>query len=138
APRMEPHVEFLLRRDPNSPIAHHLAAVYHLECKRPRAAKPHVEVMLREAPSNATYHYVACLMALRLGQSKEARAHIAQARQFSPDWAAAAHLEIQMDGARQRAARQAWERIRRLQGALALDPLDAGIHATIGNIYLQE
>jgi Tfp pilus assembly protein PilF len=136
--QMKPHIEFLLARDPNSPVAHHLAAVYHLGCKRPRAAKPHVEVMLREDPTNATYHYVACITALRLGRAKDARAHIAQARQFSPDWAAAAHLEIQMDGARQRAARQAWERIRRLEDALALDPLDPDIHASIGDIYLQE
>ncbi|MEP6672741.1 MAG: hypothetical protein ABJF10_26490, partial [Chthoniobacter sp.] len=67
-----------------------------------------------------------------------ARVHITQARQLAPDWVAAAHLEIRMDAIHQRKAREAWSRIRRLEETLALDPQNAAVHTTIGEIYLTE
>jgi len=135
---MQPHVEFLLGLDANDPVHHHLAAVYRLGCKQPKRAREHVDSALRDDPQNPTYHYVACVAALRLKDVKTADRHIHEARSLAPNWAAAAHLEIRIDGSRQTRAREAWERIRRLEETLGLDPSNAPVYETIGDIYLRE
>lgn len=135
---MKPHVDFLLQAEPDSTSTHHLAAVQHLDLQRHKQARPHIETLLRLEPQSATYHYLACLLALRENKTPIARAHIQQARQLAPDWVAAAHLEIRMDGIHKRKAREAWERIRRLEDALSLDPQNASVHTTIGEIFLAE
>ena len=135
---MQPHVEFLLRTDANDPVHHHLGAVYQLGCKKPKLAKEHVEFALREDPLSPTYHYLACVTALRLGDAKAADLHIREARALAPEWAEAAHLQIRIDGGRQTRAREAWERIRRLEETLGLDPSNASVYESIGDIYLRE
>src|SRR4030095_3616845 len=136
--KMKPHVEFLLHAEPNEERNHHLAAVYHLNSKRHKSAKPHIDFLLQHHPNGPTYHYLACIYALRCNKIREARSHISQARALAPEWPAAAHLEIAIDGTTQRAASDAWERIRRLKEALALDPLNAGMLTSIGTILLAE
>jgi len=135
---MRPHVEFLLRDDPEDPKNHHLAAIYFLEIKQNSKAKPHIDLLLADDPKNATYHYLACIFFLRTGNSPQARRHIQEARALCPEWATAAHLEISMDGTQQLKAREAWNRIRRLEETLALDPENAAVMKSIGTIYLNE
>ncbi|MDR3404190.1 MAG: hypothetical protein P4L99_16955 [Chthoniobacter sp.] len=136
--KMQPHVDFLLQAEPGHASSHHLAAVYHLDLQRHTQARPHIETLLRMDANSATYHYLACLLALRDNKVKVARVHIEQARKLAPDWVAAAHLEIRMDAIHQHKAQESWARIRRLEATLALEPQNAAIHTTIGEIYLGE
>jgi len=135
---MWPHVDFLLKAEPNEPLNHHLAAIYYLDTNQHKKARSHIDLLLRESPNSATYHYLACIQALRCNNTDEARFHIKRARALSPNWAAAAHLEIKMDGVRQKKARQAWARIRRLKETLSLDPRNSDVMITIGDILLTE
>jgi tetratricopeptide (TPR) repeat protein len=135
---MWPHVDFLLKAEPDEPLNHHLAAIYYLDTNQHRKARAHIDLLLGYSPNSATYHYLACIHALRCNNTSSARFHIGRARALSPNWAAAAHLEIKMDGARQKKARQAWDRVRRLKETLALDPRNSDVMFTIGDILLTE
>jgi tetratricopeptide (TPR) repeat protein len=135
---MRPHVEFVLRDDAEEPRNHHVAAIYYLEIKQHQRAKQHIDFLLHNDSQNATYHYLACIYYLRCNNSYIARNHITEARVLSPEWAAAAHLEINMDGIHQKKAREAWNRIRRLEQTLALEPENASVMKSIGDIYLYE
>jgi len=61
-----------------------------------------------------------------------------RARALAPNWAAAAHLEINIDGIGQKKAKEAWARIRRLKETLALDPRNASVMTSIGDILFKE
>jgi tetratricopeptide (TPR) repeat protein len=135
---MAPHVEFLLRADADEPSNHHLAAIYHLELKQSAKAKVHIDRLLAKSPQDATYHYLACIHALRTNQVLAAQHHIRLARQHSPEWAAAAHLEVKIAALNETKAHEAWDRIRRLEQTLSLDPEDEDVMASIGDVYLDE
>lgn len=136
--KLRQHVSFLLSVDPDDARHHHLAAIYFLDTKQHRKAGPHINTLLRLEPHSATYHYLAGIYELRCDQIANARSHLRQARALAPNWAAAAHLEIQLDAIGQKSASDAWDRIRRLEEALALDPQNAGMMTSIGEIYLDE
>ena len=136
--RMKQHVDFLLRAEPHEIRNHHLAAVYHLDTKQHKRAKPHVDFLLLHDPRSPSNHYLACIHALRCGKMREARVHIGEARALAPNWPEALRLEIEIDGASQQRASEAWSRIRRLKDGLALDPRNADMIASIGSILLNE
>lgn len=136
--KMVPHVEFLLGRDAGELEHHHLAAIQHLDQRSPAKAKVHLDRLLQGAPDNPTYHYLACIHALRTNDLLSARTHIREARRFAPEWAAAAHLEIKIAAIEETAAHQAVARIQKFEKALALDPEDADLLASIGDVYLRE
>jgi tetratricopeptide (TPR) repeat protein len=135
---MAPHVEYLLRVDADEPAHHHLAAIYHLDIKQPAKAKTHIDRLLARSPQDANYHYLACIHALRTNQVLTAQHHIRLARQYSPEWAAAAHLEVKIAALNETKAHEAWDRIRRLEQTLSLDPEDEDVIASIGDVYLEE
>jgi Tfp pilus assembly protein PilF len=135
---MAPHVEFLLGEDADHPDYHHLAAIHHLGVRQPKQAKTHIDHMLQGCPYHPNYHYVACIHALRCNDPESARHHIQQARRLAPEWAAAAHLEIGIASIHETKAHQSWDRIRRLEETLALDPEDEDVMASMGDIYLLE
>jgi tetratricopeptide (TPR) repeat protein len=135
---MKPHIDFLLTAEPDEPRNHHLAAIYHLDSKRHGPAKTHIDALLFKDPQNPNYHYLACIHALRANNVQGARGHIHKARALAPEWPAAAHLEIEIDGIGQQKASAAWHRIRRLKEALALDPRNAAMLTSIGVILLTE
>lgn len=137
-PQMFHHVSFLLNFDPDDSRHHHLAAVYFLDARQHQKAEPHIATLLRLEPHSATYHYLATILALRNNKLKLAQTHIHEARRLAPDWPAAAHLHIQIDGIHQKKASDAWNRIRRLEETLGLDPQHAGLMTSIGEIYLRE
>jgi tetratricopeptide (TPR) repeat protein len=136
--RMKQHVDFLLRAEPDEIRNHHLAAVYYLDNAQHKRAKPHVDFLLLRDPRSPTNHYLACIHALRCGKMREARRHIGEARSLAPNWPEALRLEIEIDGASQQRASEAWTRIRRLEEGLALDPRNADMIASIGSILLHE
>jgi len=82
---MAPHVEFLLRSEPDSELNHHLAAVYALEMRDFPKAQEHLDFLLAQSPRGATFHYLASVLALRTGERCEARESIRRARQMAPD-----------------------------------------------------
>jgi tetratricopeptide (TPR) repeat protein len=137
-PELRVHVDFLLKADPVDVRHHHLAAIYHLDSRHLSSAKKHIDFLLNTNPNSATFHYLACIHALRSNWRDAARHHIKRARALAPQWAAAAHLEIKMDGMYQRKASDAWARIRRLKETLALDPEEPEVLSTIGDILLDE
>jgi tetratricopeptide (TPR) repeat protein len=135
---MQPQVEFLLREQSDEPENHQLAAIHFLETGKHGRAKTHVAFLLRARPQNSNFHFLAALLALRMGRLNAARIHIRKTRELAPQWADAAHLEIEIDSRDQREVRHARDRIRRLEETLPLDPRNAQVHANIGTIHLQE
>lgn len=136
--QMQKHVDFLLKAEPMDSRNHHLAAVYQIDSNQHRRAKPHIDLLLSESPNSANYHYLACIHALRCRQLNTARTHIAAARKLAPEWVAAAHLEIRMDGLHRKRAADAWNRIHRLKETLAIDPENASVLTTIGDILFAD
>jgi len=135
---MAPHVEFLLRADPESVPNQHVAAVYTLEVGAFTPARTHVNFLLARSPRTATFHYLASILALRTDNLPQARKSIREARQLAPQWAAAALLEVRMDGIGPQQAWEGWKRARRLEEILALEPRNARVLANLGVIYLNE
>lgn len=136
--QMRPHVEFLLGSDPGEPANGHVAAIYCLEIRQLDQARRHIDDLLKHDPENANYHYLACIHSLRRHDIPAAERSIRQARALAPHWAAAAHLEVKISAIHHTKARQAWQRIRQLEEALALDPEDDAILASIGDVHLHE
>lgn len=133
-----PHIDALLTVAPNWSGTHHAAALGFLARRRHRDAMAHVQTALSLDPANATYHSLAAVLSLHLHDLERARACVARARQLDPQDPDILRLAVEIRGLEQTTAREAWERIRELEAALALDPNNPGLHASIGSIHLDE
>lgn len=138
AKEMRPHVEFLLHEDPEDVEHLRLAALWHSDEGRCGKAAEHVAAALKLAPEDASLWWIASVAATRRHRLDEARKFIDRARQLDPDDADIAHVHILLHTAEQTGTRAAWNAVREHEKALALDPENDGLLASMGDVYLNE
>ena len=131
-------VQTLLERLPNTGLTHHAASLYFAAVKKDRKAREHIRQAVALEPHVAAFQYYACGAALRLGKIREAREAIDAARHLDPMDPDIIRLYVLVHGLNQDSARSAWERVRQLETGLGIDPTNAGLHETIGDIFLRE
>jgi tetratricopeptide (TPR) repeat protein len=131
-------VQILLERLPNAGFAHHAASEYFSLTRKYRKAREHIRQALALESHSAPFHYDACRAALRLRKIREAREEIDAARQLDPRDADIIRLYVLVHGLNQDSARSAWERVRQLETGISIDPTNAGLHETLGDIFLAE
>jgi tetratricopeptide (TPR) repeat protein len=132
------HVDCLLVHYPNWGPSHHAACLYFKGVGRAAEALRHIQTAIALDPTTAAYHSVSAILALDRNELPRARASIERARELDPQDPDIIRLAVEIRGLNQTSAREAWERIRELEAALALDPNNAGLHASIGSIFLDE
>jgi len=137
-PAAERHLQHLLRLDPESVDTHVAAIRYHLVKRQPKQALRFIEAGLQIAPYVAYFHFTAAVVECRLYRPAEARKRIARARELAPDDPEIVNLYIRLHAAAENSAREAWRRLGEYERALALDPANASLHNSIGDVYLDE
>lgn len=133
-----PHVTFILKHEPTSAPNHHVASLVFAGLRKFTRAAQHISTALGIDPDEAQYHYEAARIAALRMRTDEAKKHIAQARSMRPDDPEFAHLDIALRGATQTGSSHAWDRVKEFEDALALDPENARLHDSLGDIYLTE
>lgn len=137
AREMEPHVEHLLREDPENVYHLKLAALWHLAGHRNARARAHLESALALDPDEASLHYLMAVLASRQGKLKKAQAHAARARALDPDDADYAQLDVELRSIDKETPADALNTIRELEEALRLEPENARVMAAIGDVWLE-
>jgi len=134
-----PHVEFLLKSDPEDASYLKLAAFRHLyHTKRLKEARALLDSALKIDPEDATLWFLSAVIETQRYRFEEARKLIARARQLDPDDADIAHLHITLNTLEQTGAKAAWYAVREHEKALALDPENDSIIASMGDVFLDE
>lgn len=132
------HLDFLLDHAPDDAISHHAACRYFMHVKRWRDARKHIRSAIALEPDEALYHREAAVVALQKTKAKEAKASLETALRLDPQDPDTLHLYLVVRGLNETTAREAWQRIRHFKEALALDPGNAELHASIGEVYFEE
>lgn len=134
----ERHLQHLLRLDPESLDTHVAAVRFHLVKEQWKAAGRFAEAGMRIDPGCAYFHLAAAIVAARRYRPADARAHISRARELAPEDPEVVNLHIRLHAAMETTAKEAWQRLREYEAALQLDPGNASLHNSIGDVYLNE
>lgn len=137
-PEAEHHVRELLRLDPESVNTHIAAVRLHLAKRNWKEAGRLAEEGMRIDPDWPYFHLAAAIAASNRFHPAEARQHISRARELSPEDPEVVNLHIRLHAAMEFTAKDAWKRLREYEAALRLDPGNASLHNSIGDVYLEE
>lgn len=133
------HVDFLLKTDPEDASFLKLAAFRHMyHTKRLKQARVCLDSALKIDPEDATLWFLAAVIETQRYRFEEARKLVARARQLDPDDADIAHLHITLNTLEQTGAKSAWYAVREHEKALALDPENDSLIASMGDVFLDE
>jgi len=133
------HVEFLLKTDPEDASFLKLAAFRHMyHTKRLKQARTCLDTALKIAPEDATLWYLAAVIETQRYRFEEARKLVARARQIDPADANIAHLCFKLNSLERTGAMSAWYAVREHEKALALDPENDSLIASMGDVFLDE
>jgi tetratricopeptide (TPR) repeat protein len=133
------HVDFLLKTDPEDASFLKLAAFRHMyHTKRHKQARACLDSALKIEPEDATLWFLAAVIETQRYRFEEARKFVARARQLDPDDADIAHLHITLNTLEQTGAKSAWYAVREHEKALALDPENDSLIASMGDVFLDE
>jgi tetratricopeptide (TPR) repeat protein len=139
AREMQPHVEFLLGKDPENAEYLKLAALWHMDGEgRFKQARKCLDAALKIAPEEASLWCIAAVADLRRYRFESAKQLISRARQLDPDDANIAHLYITLHSVEQTGARAAWKAVREHEDALKLDPESDVLIASMGDVFLDD
>lgn len=132
------HLGFLLAREPEQLRTHIAACCFYGKVEDWRRVRGHVREGLRLNPDNAFFYRMAAIADLKELKLEEAKRHISRARQLDPDDADIAHLHIRIHGAGESDATSALRQLDEYRRALALDPTNAAVHNSMGDVYLDD
>lgn len=134
----EPHVEFLLKTDPEDASYLKLAA-FRLMCRgRPKHARICLDSALKIAPEDAMLWHLAAVTEAQLHHFDKAREMARRARQLDPEDADIAHLCLKLNALERTGAMSAWHAVKEHEKALALDPGNDSLIASMGDVFLDE
>jgi hypothetical protein len=132
------HLDFLLSSEPDSVTTRIAAVCYHGALDQWSEARRHIAEGLRLDPDLAFFHRYAAIADLRRMKLKEAKIHISRARELDPDDGDIANLHIRIHGVGETSAADALNRLEEYRAALRLDPENAALHDSVGDIYLDD
>lgn len=133
---MEPHVSFLLGKDPESVANLQLAALWHMSQDRLKEAQSHLLSALELSPESAMLWHCAACVELQLGHLKKGQEYSRRARQLDPDNADIAQLSIRVANIENTGVTSALAEIREYEEALTLQPECDSLLAAIGSVHL--
>ncbi|MCW1921999.1 hypothetical protein OKA05_05510 [Luteolibacter arcticus] len=134
----ERHVHHLLRLDPESVDTHVAAIRFYLVKQQWKPALRFIGAGLQLVPHNPYFHFAAAIAESQQYRPAEARKHIERARELAPEDPDIVNLYIRLHAAMDNSGRESWRRLREFEAALALDPGNASLHNSIGDVYLDE
>ena len=134
----ERHVQDLLVLDPASVDTHVAAVRFHLAKRQWKMAGRFADEGMRIDPERPYFHLAAAIVASNQYRPADARRHIARARELAPEDPETVNLYIRLHAAMETTAQDAWKRLREYEAALQLDPGNASLHNSIGDVYLSE
>ena len=134
----ERHVQQLLRLDPESVDTHVAAVRFHLVKRQWKLAARFAEAGMQIDPEWPYFHLAAAIAASNRYRPANARRHISRARELAPGDPETVNLHIRLHAAMETTAKEAWARLREYEAALQLDPGNASLHNSIGDVYLNE
>lgn len=132
------HLKTLLELEPDSLRVQIAAVCYYGTGREWRKMRRHLAEGLRLGPDVAFFHHYAAIADAKCGKLKSAKIHIARARALDPDSAEIANLHIRIHGAEMTSPDDALRKIDAYRDALALDPHNAAIHHSIGEVFLDD
>jgi tetratricopeptide (TPR) repeat protein len=132
------HLGFLLSREPEELRTQIAAACFYAKIEDWRRLREHVHAGLRLNSDNAFLYRLAAIADLKELKLDQAKHHISRARQLDPDDADIAHLHIRIHGAGESDATSALRQLDQYRKALALDPANAAVHNSMGDVYLDD
>lgn len=133
---MEHHVRFLLDLDSESVEVLQLAALWQMASGRPKKARIFIQTALQIVPDDAMLWFLSSSAECQSGNLKEGLRHAAKARELDPDNADIAHLHISLTGVEKTGTSESFKQLQELEAALALDPENDNILASIAEIHL--
>jgi tetratricopeptide (TPR) repeat protein len=134
----ERHLRELQRLDPESVDTCSATVRFYLGKGEWKAAGRFAEEGMRIDPTWPYFHLAAAIAASNRYQAAEAKRHIARARELSPEDPEIVNRHIRLHAAMEFTAKDAWKRLREYEAALRLDPGNASLHNSIGDVYLNE
>jgi tetratricopeptide (TPR) repeat protein len=134
----ERHLQELLRLDPESVNTHVAAVRFHLLKENMKAAERFAAAGMRIDPHWPYFPLALAIVASNRHRPAEARQHISRARELAPEDPEIVNLHIRLHAAMETTAKDAWKRLREYEAALRLDPGNASLHNSIGDVYLNE
>lgn len=132
------HLDQLLAAEPDQVRTHVAALCLYGAGERWAKVRHHVAEGLRLDPEAAFFHRFAAIAALTKLDMAAARRHISRARELDPDDADIANLHIRIHGATETSALAALKRLEEYRAALRLDPHNAALHNSMGDVLLDE
>ncbi len=130
------HLDFLRSAQPDSPSTRFAAVAFHTGAEHWREAAREAAEGMRVAPELACFPYYAAIADLNRLRLPAAREHIARARTLDPDDADIANLYISIHGLEKTSAEDGLRRLDDYAEALRLDPANAGLHHSMGQVCL--
>lgn len=134
----EPHVRELQRLEPESVNTHIAAVRFHMMKRQWKEAGRLAEEGMRIDPEWPYFHLSAAVVASNQHRPADAQRHISRARELSPEDPETVNLYIRLHAAMETTVKDAWKRLREYEAALQLDPGNASLHNSIGDVYLME
>lgn len=132
------HLEFILKDNPDE-LRNQIAAINHYTKQRQwAAANTHVGIALRLDPDSALVHYYAALVLVNRLSYKQAKTAIVRARQLDPHDADIANLHIHIHSLEETSITDALMRLSDYEDALKLDPDNAWLHNSMGDVYASD
>jgi tetratricopeptide (TPR) repeat protein len=132
------HLDTLLTLEPDSLRVQIAAVCYYGTGRDWRRTRRHLAEGLRLGPDVAFFHHYAAIADVNCGKLKSAKTNISRARELDPDSAEIANLYIRIHGVEMTTPEDALKKIAAYREALALDPHNAAIHHSIGEVYLED
>lgn len=133
-----PHLDFTLSRNPNDSCSHLLAAVYFKAVGDDYRAEWYCDTGLQLDPENSIFYFFKAEVAVKKLKLELDHSLIDQALKLDPDDPDYRHFLIHLQGVTNNSLTSSWEKIEKLKETLGLDPDNAAIHHSIGDVFLDE
>jgi len=132
------HLDHLLSVEPEEVSTHIAALCLYGSGEQWSKVRQHAAAGLRIDPENAFFHRYAAIAAMQKLDLATAREHISRSRELDPDDADTANLYLRIHAADETSTEDAVKRLEEYRAALRLDPNNAGLHNSIGDLLLNE
>ncbi len=132
------HLNHLLSVEPEEARSHIAALCFYEAGGHWSKVRHHIAEGLRINPDISFFHRFAAVAALQKLDMVAARRHIARARELAPDDADTVNMYIRIHGATETSTADAVKRLEEYRAALRLDPQNAALHHSIGDVLLTE
>ncbi len=132
------HLEQVFLRDPDDEDTHRVASAFYLHQGKYKKASQHAERWLALDPEDAHAHFAIARAAAARLRIAEARQHAGRARELSPEDPLIVAFDLHLRSQEHRSAEDVWRHLLEYQEALALEPNDATLHASLALLYLHD